>query len=108
MAKVSSMYKWKVQKGVHSLCPRCHGSFPRDEYDYDEDLCYYCLYPETTKARPADIGHYEGDAKNTTVERVILDTLERTPIKLSKRDERRKLEFDYSKKRRPLKRNRKA
>ena len=29
-------------------CPRCQRELPDDEYDHDEDLCIFCLFPEVS------------------------------------------------------------
>jgi hypothetical protein len=69
-------------KAVHQ-CPHCHGEFPDDEYDQEEDSCLYCLFPESSKTTPPIINHEYGFPRNITPERHLLDNLENTPEKQS-------------------------
>lgn len=79
---------WRRAKGLikaTNQCPICHGEFPDDEYDLKEDMCLYCEFPETTKARPVEVDAY---GNNYTKERKLLDNLENTFEKQSKQAEK--------------------
>ena len=93
---------WKRMKGITEdvVCPKCHGTFNSDEYDYDYDLCFYCLYPETTKHRPADIDHTLGYDRNLPKESQLLENIEYIKEKQSIQSEKAKTRYDYKKKKR--------
>lgn len=90
--------RWKRMMGMTetAVCPRCHGTFEGDDYDWDEDLCVYCLFPEAAKSRPIEVDYSEGVAKNRTKEGQLLDNLEFTPEKQSKQAIKSKLNHDYN------------
>jgi hypothetical protein len=79
---------WKRMKGLEKAtnqCPRCHGEFTDDEYDSEEDLCLFCLFPETSGAAAPLINYDYGFPRNITPERYVLDNLDRIDEKQSKR-----------------------
>ena len=86
-----------------AVCPKCHGTFSGDDYDWDEDMCIYCLYPEIAKSRPAEFDYSEGVPKNRTKEGQQLDNLDFTQEKQSKQATISKLEHDYNIKKKPRK-----
>lgn len=87
-------------KGIttNETCPKCHGTFSSDDYDYESDLCLYCLFPEVGRSKPAEMDYSEGVAKNRTKEGQQLDDLDFTPEKQSKQAIESKLLHDYKKK----------
>lgn len=88
---------WKRMKGIieEIVCPKCHGTFSGDDYDWDEDMCLHCLFPQAAKSRPVPIDHSHGYNRNVTKEGQQLNNLEYTKEKQSKQAEKAKLEYDY-------------
>lgn len=78
--------KWKRMMGLGRLysCYKCGGSFSSEDFDLEEDICSFCLFPETARSRPAEIGHKEGVPKNTTNQAKMLSELDYIPEKQSK------------------------
>ena len=76
--------RWKVMKGVKSQCPKCHGVFGSDEFDFDEEICLYCLFPESMKHKKAELSYEFGDPVNKTIASVNLEHLSEIPEKMSK------------------------
>lgn len=78
--------KWKRSIGLSDKysCYKCGGSFTKDEFDIEEDICTFCLFPEAAKGKSAEIGYEYGDAKNKTNQRAMLDNLDYIPEKQSK------------------------
>ncbi len=64
-------------------CYKCGGSYTKDEFEVDEDLCSYCLFPEAITGKPAQISYSEGVPKNVTNHRKMLDELDYIPEKQS-------------------------
>ena len=62
-------------------CNNCGRNFGLEEFDYEEDSCLYCLYPETRPTMLVLINHDYGYGRNTTDERELLDNLESIPTK---------------------------
>lgn len=96
--------KWQRLKGIRidETCPRCHGTFDSDDYDYEEDMCIYCLFPEAQKSMAVEMDYSEGRPKNRTFEGQLIDNIQFTPEKQSKQAEESKLNYDYKKKKRNL------
>lgn len=94
--------RWKRMMGMteEAVCPKCHGTFSGDDYDWDEDMCLHCLYPETAKTQPVPIDHSYGDKRNRTKAGQVLDDLQFIPEKQSKQATKSKLEHDYGVKKR--------
>jgi hypothetical protein len=96
--------KWMMQKGIkcEEVCPQCHGTFSSDDYDYEEDMCIYCLFPETPKSKPVELDYSYGEPRNSTKEAQLLDQIDYIPEKQSKQAQKSKLVYDYSKKKRKV------
>jgi len=77
-------YNWMRSKGMAKVtrCPKCHGEFPDDEYDFEEDLCTWCVFPEVLRKAPAEKDKTSG--ANITQERLLLDNLDEVVEKQSK------------------------
>ena len=77
-------YSWKRNKGIinENNCPKCHGCYPDDEYEFDDDLCTWCLFPEALKKAPSEKDKVTGI--NVTQERLLLDNLDEVVEKQSK------------------------
>ena len=94
------MKKWKKMLSIREniRCPKCHSESISDNYDYEQDLCYSCLYPEMSKSRPAPFEYSTGNAKNRTEEGQLLDNLPYLKEKQSKAATEKKAVFDTMKK----------
>ena len=93
---------WKRMKGMIKAvnkCPKCNGEYPDVEYDFEEDLCHFCLYPEAQKGMATEFSHREGDPKNKTEDGRRLEDLPYLKEKQSKQAEesynKRKLYKDF-------------
>lgn len=91
------MYKWKRSKGMGNVCSKCNKVFSDSEFNADEDLCDYCLFPETSMVKPAEMKYYYGDPKNMTDDEELLSNIENVPEKQSPQAIASKREFEYSK-----------
>jgi hypothetical protein len=78
------MYRWKGQKGMGNLCSKCNAKFSDEEFDFEEDKCTYCVFPEITQSRPAEIDYSLGYPRNQTEMGYVMENLERIPEELSK------------------------
>ena len=65
-------------------CPKCRGLFPDEDYDFEEDMCLNCLFPQAASHAITPINKDFGFDRNITAERELLDNLDRTPEKQSK------------------------
>lgn len=70
-----------IEKSVNQ-CPKCNGEFSDSEYDTEQDICLYCLFPEAGKHQPTEFEYKSGYAKNNPQERKVLDELEYIPSKI--------------------------
>lgn len=69
---------WKRMKGLVKAvnkCPKCNAEYPDIEYDLVEDLCHFCLYPETQKSQSTEYSRRDGDPKNKTEDGKRLEDL---------------------------------
>ena len=70
-------------------CSKCGCEYTDDDFDFTEDMCLYCVFPEAARLRPAAILRDYGYPRNVTPMRELLDNLDRTPEKQSKEATRR-------------------
>ena len=74
---------WKRMKGMvkaTNRCPKCRGEYPDEEYDNENDLCLWCLFPQAQKSLSAEL---DDTGRNETYERKMLDELDYIPEKQS-------------------------
>jgi len=93
--------QWKRSKGLVNVCSKCNGSFADEEFDFEEDMCMKCLFPQSSVSMPVMYDKSYGDKRNTTIEADILKDLRYRPTKQSKASIKAKREYDwrnYSKK----------
>lgn len=57
--------KWKLQKGIKCSCEKCHGQYSIEEFDLDEGVCLYCLFPEAGKSLPTEMSYDYGEPLNS-------------------------------------------
>lgn len=76
-------------------CPKCNGLYADDSYDFDEDLCMKCLFPQVSDSLPVMYDTKYGDKRNTTSHAEILVDLEYRPTKQSKASIKAKRDFDW-------------
>jgi len=69
-------------------CSKCGLTFSPDEFNYDEDLCNSCLFPEMARSLPIELSYAEGEGKNVTTDRKLLDNLDYTPERQSEKAEK--------------------
>ena len=68
---------WRRAKGLaDNSCPKCKGRYKDEEFDFDEDMCYFCLFPNASQSRPAEYSHLSGVNTNRTAEGQLLDEIE--------------------------------
>lgn len=82
------MMSWRYAKGLVNefhYCERCSGDYPVDEFDFEEDCCLFCLFPEVSKSMPVPIVKDDGIARNITNTRTLLDNLDYIPEKQSEK-----------------------
>ena len=61
------MYNWKRWKGLakgKQQCPKCHKWVDDSEYDDENDICYFCEFPETSPIKSAEMDYSYGYPKN--------------------------------------------
>mgnify|MGYP001373339832 CR=1 FL=1 len=75
--------KWKRMKGVKFRCDKCHAEYISDEFDFEEGVCLYCMFPETMKHKPTEFSYEKGDPINKV--RDSLDYLDQTVEKQGKK-----------------------
>lgn len=83
---------WKKVKGIKqdvTYCPKCHKFVYPEDFDEREDMCVYCLFPETSDCRPAEFRYDYGDPKNITNYGYMITNIEDIPRKVSKGDAER-------------------
>ncbi len=88
---------WKRMKGMIksvNRCPKCRGLLPDEDYDFDEDMCLNCLFPQSAKHMITPINKDFGFDRNITSERELLDNLEYIPEVQSEAAKRSKEAFD--------------
>ena len=88
-------------KGIRqeNKCPECGAIFKDEEYDFEDDMCLYCKYPETMKHKSVPYDYTTGVARNRTIEGQVLDNIERIPNKQSIQSEIRRSKYKFSKNR---------
>lgn len=86
---------WKGQKGMGNLCPKCRCYYEDEEYDFQEDLCITCLFPQSSVKLPVMFDYSYGDRKNITGETELLDDLEYRPTTQSDAAKKAKREYDW-------------
>lgn len=78
-----------------NLCPKCKRYFDDEEFEFDEDLCTECLFPQSSASMPVMYDYSYGDKKNITAHGDILDDLEYRPTKQSDAAKKAKREFEW-------------
>ena len=91
------MYKWKRSKGLGNVCSSCGAVFGDDEFNSEEDLCDYCLFPQASRSMINRVVFKNGEWVNSTAERELLDNLDFVPEKQSKQSISAKRRFEYNK-----------
>jgi len=71
----------KMRRRREFKCPKCKGTYTYDEYDEDDDMCMYCLFPEAQRTANVPINHSYGFNKNETEEGYVMNNLENIPTK---------------------------
>ena len=89
------MPQWKRSKGLGNVCPKCNGTYSDEEFDFDEDLCLGCLFPESGIRQPAMFTYDLGDPTNTTPEAELLKDIEYRPTVQSEASKKAKREYDW-------------
>ena len=90
------MSNWRMAKGLIKglvRCDKCGGHYSPEEFSKEEDLCLYCVFPETSRVRPAPMNYEMGFPRNVTKEREMLDNLDNTPEKQSKESVKARKEY---------------
>jgi len=92
------MYSWQRSKGIskETVCPKCHKSYKDDEYDFEEDECLFCLFPETSPLLPTEKNEFQ---ENETGERRLLDELDYIPEVQSEASKRSYTKYKQGRKR---------
>lgn len=76
-----------------NTCPKCHSTYPDDEYDLEDDMCLYCKFPETSDKRPAEFNKDLGFNRNTTSHGELIENFEQMPEKQSRQAEKARNEY---------------
>ena len=69
--------RWKLMKGIKCTCYKCHGEFGLSEFDAEEGVCHYCLFPEASKSLPTEMSYKYGEPLNEPMDN--LDSILETP-----------------------------
>ena len=80
------MYNWKRWKGIakgKQQCPKCHRWVDDSEYDDENDICYFCEFPETSPSKPAEMDYDYGYPRNKTHITKFMEEYENLPDKES-------------------------
>lgn len=88
---------WKRSKGMANVCYKCDGLFDDDSFDFEEDMCMKCLFPQCGDSLPVAYDQSYGDKRNTTEHAQVLDGLEYTPTKQSDASKKAKRDYEWSK-----------
>lgn len=89
--------QWKRNRGMSNVCYKCNGSFSDEDFDFEEDSCEKCLFPQMADSQPAQYDIKYGDKRNTTSHAEILKDLQYRPTKQSKASIKAKQEFEWRK-----------
>lgn len=79
-------YRWRkfiktTKNEGKECCWKCGKFVDSSEFDYDEDMCMYCLFPETSATKPAEMDYSYGYPKNKTYISKLLEEYESLPDK---------------------------
>jgi len=74
--------KWKIMKGLKCKCDKCGAVYSADEFDLEEGLCHYCLFPEASNSKSTEMDYSSGEPLNKP--RDSLDYLDQVVEKQSK------------------------
>lgn len=95
------MYNWKRWKGISKgkeYCWKCGKYVDETEFDYDNDICLYCEFPETSPIKPAEYDYSYGYRKNVTTMEKFLEEYEDLPEKSSIEGEAKRVGLKLPKK----------
>lgn len=70
----------KLRRQRDFVCSKCKATRTYEEFDEEEDICLYCLFPEAQQHRSAEYNKTMGYDRNQTEVGYVMENLTDIPI----------------------------